>query len=265
MGDRTAVDVDRRFEVQLVGAVVHPRACRHRDPDPGLGRLGQERHHLAGLAAGLEHVEVPTGEVGVARHPGVAHAAVDRTAHGDRAVPVLGDDRRLERGEMRVAEADESPLGQTEASSVAVGERGAAHQHRPLGVELDVMGDDLGLTVVEPAAGATDRQREPVRQVDDALVGHDAPVDLVGQPVEDPGGVGGRVVDAVGRRLRRRPAGGDVAVAQRAQRFAQALVLGVEAVVDQSPVAHAVHPRMLGRAGEVQGPSAPGARSVTER
>ncbi len=58
-----------------------------------------------------------------------------------------------------------------------------------------------------------------------------APDDLGAEPVVEPGEVGARVVDVAGRPLGRRAAGGEVAVAERAQRLAQTLLGGFEALV----------------------------------
>ena len=77
--------------------------------------------------------------------------------------------------------------------------------------------------------------REPVRQVDEALVVDGLALHLVDQPVEDAGGVGAGIVDAVGASFGGAATGGEIAVADRAQGLAQPLLGGIVAVVDDRP------------------------------
>ncbi len=103
---------------------------------------------------------------------------------------------------------------------------------------LDPGGRDVEpLSVCDP-----ELQRQPVGDVDQFLVLHVAAPDVADQPVVQAREVGARVVDVVGHRLGQRSTGDEVAVAQGAQRLAQPLVGGVEAVVDQRPGAR----RLLG-------------------
>ena len=81
---------------------------------------------------------------------------------------------------------------------------------------------------------------QPIRQVHEIFILDRPAFDLGLQPVVPAGQVGPRVMRGIGVGFGRRPAGGKVSVAQRTEGFAQALLRGIESVVDQCPIAHRV-------------------------
>ena len=89
---------------------------------------------------------------------------------------------------------------------------------------------------VEPVAVVdTEGQREPVGQIDQALVVDLGPRDVIDEPVVHPGHVGARVVHLPGLRLGRGSPGSEVAVSQRAQRLTELFALRIVSVEDVIP------------------------------
>ena len=196
-----------------------------------------------GLAVGLlqaEHVEVPARELPVPRDTPVRHRRVDAGAHAQTARPVLGDDRRLQGGEVGEGHVHEAALDAARRAALAVAEAGAAREDPAAQVELLPVVEQLDRGHVEPGSVA-DRQlqHEPVRDVDDGFVHDRLAGDLGVEAIVDSGGVGAGVVHVVGGRLGRRPARRHVAVAQRAERLAEPFGLRVEALVRPYPWIHA--------------------------
>ena len=123
-------------------------------------------------------------------------------------------------------------------TALGVVETHPPREQRPAQVELLPVFGELDLRDVEPLAILDpEAEGEPVRQVDDRLVLHLAARHLARQPVVEAGRVGARVVDPVRLRLGRGGTAGEAAVPERAERLAQRLLGGVEALVDERPAA----------------------------
>ena len=133
----------------------------------------------------------------------------------------------------------EPALGQPGGAAGHVPEPGYPDQHPASQVEFLPVFQHVDVGHIEPGpALGPEGQRQPVGQVDQALVLDRVPVHGVAEPVVDAPGVAARIVDLIGARLGRCSARGHIAVAQRAQRLALALIVRAEAFVDQCPGAH---------------------------
>src|ERR1039457_7112492 len=133
----------------------------------------------------------------------------------------------------------EPALGQPGAPACRVPEPGHPEQDAASQVELLPVLQYLDLGQAEPGPALDpEGQRQPVGQVNDALVLDSPAVNGVTEPVVAASTVGARVMDVVGARLGCCPARGQVAIAQRAQRFALALFVRAEAVIAQRPGGH---------------------------
>ncbi len=183
-------------------------------------------------------VEPPvSGDAGVRDDPVQARADLQRPG------PVLRRESALQGHQVRPRLAGETPLRQPGPAPLPVHHQGGAGQHTPAQIQLQGL---LGRRTGEPvAAGRTERQRQPVRAVDQVLVGDGPARHGGGGTVVAAGQVGARVVHAVGDRLRSRAPGDQIPVADRAQRFPQPLLGGVEALVAEDPRVR--HDRAAGR------------------
>src|SRR6266545_2847887 len=251
LGDQPPVGLDGQLVAQ------QPGAGRQRDPHVRLGRLDLQVDRL-GVHLGLaEHRQMATVQVAVALDPRVDHPAVQPGANLQRPRPVLGREGGLQPGEMLVLHAHEAALHHAGPPALVVPPRQVPDERPMAQVQLEAVLQDVGLPDVEPRpAGDPQLQHQPVGDVDQVLVLDPAAGDLGDQPVVEAGQVGAGVVDPVGAGLRQRSAGHEVAVAQRAQRLAQPLPGGVEAVVDQRPDAR----RALG----VPPPELPGGSPLSQ-
>ena len=120
-----------------------------------------------------------------------------------------------------------------------VAEPGAAREDPAEHVELGVVFQHLGAGRSEPRAVAdAECQREPVRDVHEALVGDIVAGDPGDQSVVDAGDVGPGVVDTVGHALGGGAAGGEVPVPEHTEGLAVALPVWIETLVDEQPIAH---------------------------
>ena len=161
-------------------------------------------------------------EVAVAVDEGVLDAGVDHRADLDRPCPVLGLDRLFQRADVREVHGGEASLPDPCGAAGVVAE--AVHALEQPGAEVEA------LPVLKQGGSGVDGEpllavdaeghREPVRQVDEALVVDDPALHLVDQTVEDAGGVGAGIVDAVGASFGGAATGGEIAVADRAQALA---------------------------------------------
>ena len=140
---------------------------------------------------------------------------------------------------MRVGHGDEAALGQPGHPAVRVADTEQAREHAAAQVQLLPVAEHLQLVQVQPpAALGPEGQRQPVGRVDQVLVLDLAAGDPADQAVVAAGDIGAGVVDGVGGCLGRGPAGGEVAVAEGAQRLPEPLARRVEAVVGQRPGVH---------------------------
>ena len=169
----------------------------------------------------LERGEVPAVERAVALHPGVDYSTVDSGFHVDAPRPVLGEERGLETGNVRVAHVHEAALGNPGATAAIVLEHEESCQDAVSQIELLAILLDLRLLHGEPVAALdAESKMQPIRAVHEVLVHDVATCDLGDEAVVEPGNVGGRIVRSVGRRLRGGAPGCEVAVPQRAKGFA---------------------------------------------
>ena len=162
--------------------------------------------------------EVSAGEISVTLHHGVADVAVERRSHLDRAGPILGDDGRLHRGNVRLVHRDESMLGHRRGAACVVTEAQLPRQDGATNVENLTVGKQPDLVDVEPIAAVdAECQRKPVGKVHKTFVIGCGAGYLVLEAVEHTGGIGARVVDLTGLAFRCSTASGEVAVSNCAQ------------------------------------------------
>ncbi len=178
-------------------------------------------------------------ETAVSGDIGVPYPPVQAGAHLQAARPVLGDEGRVESSEVGVRHGHDPTLRDRRPAALPVGDPEVPSEDAPAEVEfLHVVGDRHRVDVAPVPAVDPDCQRLPVGQVDDALVLDVMAVDVGGEPVENAGSVGTRIVHLVGALLRSGATGGEAAVPQRAQCLAQRLFLGVVALVPYDPASH---------------------------
>ena len=140
---------------------------------------------------------------------------------------------------MRHVHRDEPALYHRGGPPGVVAEPKLPCQHRMTQVEALTVGQDGHRVDVEPVTAVdAERQCQPVRQVDQTFVVDRGARDVVREPVVHPGRVGARIVDRPGPALRCRAAGGEVAVADRAQRLAELLVVRFISFVAEGPGLH---------------------------
>ena len=118
-----------------------------------------------------------------------------------------------------------------------VDEPECAHEQAAPHVQGQAVLDDLDVGHGEPGTVLDgEAEIQPVRHVDHALGLHDLAADVVAEAVEAARGVGPRIVDAVGPRLRRSATGGEAAVAQGEDRLTPAFVGWVPSFDHEGPV-----------------------------
>ncbi len=227
------------YDVELLAAAEDARAGGLGDLDARLAGARLERDHVAALDPRALRVEVAALEVAVAGDALVDHAAVERRDDLDPAGPVLRREVPGDRRLVHAVHAHEAAAAQAGLPAVPVAEGQLAdHQrvpevvHVPVGEELDV-GEAERLVPVD-----AELQREPVREVDEVLVGHRVGAHDGRPPVVDPVRVRARVVDVVRVLPLRAAPRAEVAVAGRRERLAQPFLRGLEPVVDELEVAH---------------------------
>jgi hypothetical protein len=217
-----------------------PRGLGH--PDARLRGLHQQQDRLvveAVHALAAHRRQVRPGEVAVTGDPRVAHRAVQPGAHGQAPGPVLGRHRRLQRRDVGPVHRHQPALDDPRGPAGGIAQAGVPQEDPLAQVQLLPVLQDLVAGQVQPGP-AVDAQGgdEPVGQVDDALVHDLVAVDVVGEAVVRPGDIGAGVVHTVGRGLGHGAAGGQVAVAERAQALAPALLPGHEALQPVGPGGH---------------------------
>ena len=185
----------------------------------------------------LDRQKVVARQGSVAGHAVVGDPSVEGRGDDQPPGPAVGGERALDGGQVGVAQAHEASLGHGQHLAARLAQAAAPGEQTATEVELEAVVEHLaGVGVEVGPVGGGERQRQPARDVDQALVLDDASGDLGPQPVVGAGEVGAGVVDAVVGGLGQGPAGGQVAVAERAQRLAQALLLGDVAVVGPQPL-----------------------------
>ncbi len=179
-------------------------------------------------------------QLAVARDVAVDDAAVQRRDDLDRARPVLGCQRPLDRRLVGVRHAREAPAVQRRLAAAAVAKAQPPDDHRQADVvlvrvveQLDVVEADRVLVL------DLELQDEPVGEVDEILVEDRPPAHDRRLAVVQAVGVGAGVMDLVGVLPFGRSAGAEVPVARRGQCFAQSLVGGHELVIAQRVLIHA--------------------------
>jgi hypothetical protein len=200
--------------------------------------LHLEKEDLAG-GRRRQRREVAVVEVAIAPDARVHHPPVERRADLQAARPVLGGDLQLDRRQVGQRHVHQAPFPDPRRAPLTVAKANLAGQHAALQVQLLAKRQDFDSAQIEPLPVAEAKgERKPVGSVDQILVLHRAPGDLGGEPIVATRHVGAGIVNLVGDRLGRRAAGGEVAVAERAQRLAQRLALGNESIVDERPGGH---------------------------
>ena len=143
---------------------------------------------------------------------------------------------------MHIAHRHQAPLAQRAAPPLAILEAEAAQQHAAAQIELLAIRQELDAARIEPVLlGDAKRQRQPVGAIHQILVFDEAAGDVGAQAVVAAGEVGPRIVNVIGLR----PGGGaarrEIAVPQRAQGFADALLRRVEVLEHQRPGGRRLH------------------------
>ena len=177
-----------------------------------------------------------TVQVAVTLDAGIDDPAIQTGADLDAVRPVLSRELRLQAGQVFVFPADEPALYYLGSPSQRVLPGKPADQRCMLHIQFEVVVLDAGLLHVEPwTAEDLEFQWEPVGHVDQVLVLHLPICDLAGQAVVKAGYIGCWIVDVVGLGLGQGATRNEVPVAQRAERLAQPLACGIEALIDQRP------------------------------
>ena len=214
-----------------------PRGLGH--PDARLRGLHHEQDRLVVEALAAHGRKVRPCQVAVAGHARVADRAVQPGADRQPAGPVLGRHRGLQRRDVGPVHRHQPALGDPRGAAGGIAQAGMPLEDALAQVQLLPVLQDLVASQVQPGP-AVDPQGgdQPVGQVDQALVHDPLAVDDVREAVVGPGHVGPGVVRTVGGGLRHRPAGGQVAVAQRAQALAPPLLPGHETLQPVGPGTH---------------------------
>ena len=219
------------------GTAHRGRARGHRDTQLGLGGAGHEQDARRVGLAPREHGEVACGQVAVARDAGVGDRPVDAGRDAQRPRPVLGRHDGLQPGQMGIAHVHEAALAHGGVPPDGVDEPECAHEQAAPHVQGQAVLDDLDVGHGEPGTVLDgEAEIQPVRHVDHALGLHGLAADVVAEAVEAARGVGPRIVDAVGPRLRRSATGGETAVAQGEDRLTPAFVGWVPSFDHEGPV-----------------------------
>ena len=206
------------------------------DGDARLHRLAYQQAGIGRDFAGGDDHEVVIGECAVALDAVVAHVPVDHGEDFHRARPVLGPDRGFQRARVRCVHGGDPALQHPAGPAGRVAETELAGQFGSPQIHRLAVGQYLGGVDVEPVAAVdAELERQPVRQVDHALVLDTDTGHLVGEPVEEPCGVGAGVVVPAGIGLRRAAPRRAVAVADGAERLAQPLLVGDVPAVGERP------------------------------
>ncbi len=224
----------------------HPSAGRHRDPDFRRDRRGaQEQRFRVGRGRRLLAAQMYSRQVPVPLHTRVDDPSVQCGPDLERTGPVLGDDRGLQRGQVRIVHGHHAALGHAERPSRPITRTHEAGQDAAPEIEFLVVGEQPvlleGAVGVEPlAVGGPERQVKPVRHVHQVGVAEVPPAHLGRQAVVAARHVGPRIVDVVRGRFGGGSSGGEVAVPKGAESFPQPLRCGVIAVIGQDPRGHRV-------------------------
>ncbi len=212
------------------------RARRLGHLEAGLGGARQQVDALGRDGAASHDLEVLAVELAVARHARVGHRAIQPGAQAQLPGPVLRGEAELQCGQVGGAHVYQAPALHARHAAPRVAHPEAAQQQPLPEAQLLPVLEHLHPPEVEPVtAGGAEGEREPVGEVDQVLVDDGATGHLARQGVVAPGHVRARVAPGAGHLLLRRAAGGEDAVAQDAQRLAQALLLGLEPFVHERP------------------------------
>ncbi len=123
----------RRRRGRAVAPYRGPRGEGYRDLR--LRRLNRQQHRVRRQRTLGQRRQVGAGQLSVTLHQAVADVAIERRADLDRSRPVLGGDRRLQRGDVRHVHRDESMLGHRRGATGVVAETQLAGQDRAANVE----------------------------------------------------------------------------------------------------------------------------------
>ncbi len=159
--------------------------------------------------------------------------------------------------------ADDAPLAPGGFPALRVTEAAGAHQQAVAHVQLLAIGQVLHLIRLEPCPVLdTDRERQPVRQIDEVLVLDLASGDAGLETIVATCKIASGVVNPVGSAVRRGAARDEIPVAQCAKRLAQALPVRNIAVVAENPFVHGALPscsvaRRMRKVRTSSGPASP--------
>ena len=219
------------------------RPCGLADCDPALVGLDDQMEQVA-VSAGLQRDEVAVLEFAVPLDTPIDDASIEGRADGDPTRPVDGAEGHLEGGEVRPVEADEAAPRHERLSPRVVPHVDVVVEFARADPEFVPVRQDLnGIQIEEVSVFDAERERKPVREVDQILVLDGASADLGRQAVVAAVDVRARVVDIIVRvRPRGRAPRAEVPVAERREGFPQAFLLCLESGVGPWPAAHLVSP-----------------------
>ena len=141
--------------------------------------------------------------------------------------------------QMLMLHVHEPALGKAGGTVRSIPEPNCPDQHAPPHVEvLPVLKYVDGFELEPRAVVDPEGERQPVGQVDDALVLYSVAVHHIAEPVVTAGRVGARVMDVPGARFGGGTTGGEVAIADGAQRLALAFLVRLEVLVAERPGSH---------------------------
>ena len=173
----------------------------------------RQQHRILGQHTLVQGPQVGAGQLPVALHTGIGDVAVQRRADLDPSRPVLGDDGRLQGGDVGLVHRDEPMLGHRGGAPGRVAEAQLPGQHRTAKVECLAVGQQRNGIDVEPLSALdAERQRKPVGKVHQAFVLGLGAGDHVVETVVQARDVGARVVDLTRLGFGRSAPGREVAV-----------------------------------------------------
>ncbi len=226
-------------DLDLLAAAIDARARGLGDFNPRLTGSRLQRDHVGAVDPGSLRIEVTALELPVAGDALVHDPPVERRHDLDGPRPVLRRQVPGECGLVHAVHAHEAAAPQSGLPARSIPKAQLAHDQRVAEVVLVPVGEELD--VAEPTGLLSldaELEHEPIRKVDQILVGHRMNAHDGRPSVVDAVRVGARVVRLVRVLPLRAAPRAEVAVARRGQGFPQPFFGGIETVVDEQEVVH---------------------------
>ena len=228
-------------DLDLLAAAIDARARGLGDFNPRLTGSRLQRDHVGAVDPGSLRIEVTALELPVAGDALVHDPPVERRHDLDGPRPVLRRQVPGECGLVHAVHAHEAAAPQSGLPARSIPKAQLAHDQRVAEVVLVPVGEELD--VAEPTGLLSldaELEHEPIRKVDQILVGHRMNAHDGRPSVVDAVRVGARVVRLVRVLPLRAAPRAEVAVARRGQGFPQPFFGGIETVVDEQEVVHKI-------------------------